>query len=89
MSQYEVNWNPEDPITLETLSAFLNAFFERVGQEHAVWSHLRKSIRQYCLSLLNDPESKIQRLEDIGPLIWAFYNGYMVYHNEVDQRLKV
>lgn len=80
-------WDPEEPVTLENLSVFIDGLWAVLDVNPQKWKTLDVEVRKYCLHRLNSTESHIEKIRDIGPQVLAFYVGYLTAHDECNELL--
>jgi len=69
-------------VTLESVGVLINDFLSVLGVEDRVFE---TELRKHCLWHLNQQDGQATTFSqsDIGPIIWAFYEGYQAALNAV------
>lgn len=83
------NWEVEDPATPERVGMLVDDFIQAKGLER--FPRLVVALKMFCLREIekNSDLGSFYTIQDIGPKIWAFYQGFMSCHNYYYRELKV
>jgi len=81
------DWTPDDIATRERIESLLNDLLKSMGLED--FKNLKQEALKFCLKDMeqNQDLGAFYSIKDIGPKIWAFYQGYMACHKEYVDRI--